>query len=438
MSNAPLPPSLRLRPLASLVVTLAAGASFAAACAEGVEKKDFGEDFSDSGRKDSGTITPEDGAAPELDGASPGDSSVPPVDSEAPDTSLPDGATCTGVYAVLSGDDTSAKGSLKTGASWATQNLAGDAVLSGPAIVPFGAGFTAAFRSTGDALKIVTAQGATFGAASRLGTSSTRGTPTLAASGADMHLVFQDTAYQYMHTAWSGAAFGAAAAVGTPTSFGPEPLSAALVGADLVVAFGGDSQGALYVQSRTGAAWGAAAAVAGTNVCATAGGGGVSRCGGAPALLATGGATNDLLAVHIDRTTRLLTQSTRNATTKVTTANGPVAAGTTSDDEVFLAKAGANRAVLVFRGQNGLGYASLVDLSQSPPTFAAPTQLSASALASVPRVTSGVCGDDAAAVFVTTAGQVRLVHLRGTTWGNEEAVGTTGATNKVAAVASRP
>jgi hypothetical protein len=330
VSNAPLPPSLRLRPLASLFVTLAAGASFAAACAEGVEKKDFGEDFSDSGRKDSGTITPEDGAAPELDGASPGDSSVPPVDSEAPDTSLPDGATCTGVYAVLSGDDTSAKGSLKTGASWATQNLAGDAVLSGPAIVPFGAGFTAAFRSTGDALKIVTAQGTTFGAASRLGTSSTRGTPTLAASGADMHLVFQDTAYQYMHTAWSGAAFGAAAAVGTPTSFGPEPLSAALVGADLVVAFGGDSQGALYVQSRTGATWGAAAAVAGTNVCATAGGGGVSRCGGAPALLATGGATNDLLAVHIDRTTRLLTQSTRNATTKVTTANGPVAAGTTS------------------------------------------------------------------------------------------------------------
>jgi hypothetical protein len=149
VSNAPLPPSLRLRPLASLVVTLAAGASFAAACAEGVEKKDFGEDFSDSGRKDSGTITPEDGAAPELDGASPGDSSVPPVDSEAPDTSLPDGATCTGVYAVLSGDETSAKGSLKTGASWATQNLAGDAVLSGPAIVPFGAGFTAAFRSTG-------------------------------------------------------------------------------------------------------------------------------------------------------------------------------------------------------------------------------------------------------------------------------------------------
>ena len=77
-------------------------------------------------------------------------------------------------------------------------------------------------------------------------------------------------------------------------------------------------------------------------------------------------------------------------------------------------------------------------LAQSPPSFAAPVQLSATALASVPRIAAGVCGDDAVAVLVTTAGQARLVHLRGTTWGNEEGVGTTGATNKVAAVASRP
>jgi hypothetical protein len=156
-----------------------------------------------------------------------------------------------------------------------------------------------------------------------------------------------------------------------------------------------------------------------------------------PGLLATGGATVDLLGVHVDRDTRLLTSSTRNATTKATTAHGAVLAGTTSDEEVFLAKAGTNRGVLAFRGQNGLGYASLVDLTQSPPRFSAPVALSATALASVPRVAAGICGDDATAVFVTAAGQVRMVRLRGTAWGGEEAVGSVGVA-KVAAIATRP
>ncbi len=411
-----------------------------AACAEGVEKKDFSEDFggNDASRRDAavaadGAVLPQDDAAvPEVDGAVPTDGATDATTFDAADAD-----SCTGTIAVMAGDETSLKAAFKTRGAWTTQTLAGESALSGPALVAFGTGFQAAFRASGDALKLTSSTGSAFGAPARLGTSSVRGTPTLATNGVALHLLFQDTAFGYMHATWAATAFETPAAVGTPPSFGPEPLTGAVVGAELVAAFGGDSQGALYTQVRTGTAWSAAAAVAGTNVCATAGGGGVSRCGGVPGLLATGGATVDLLGVHVDRDTRLLTSSTRNATTKAATAHGAVLAGTTSDEEVFLAKAGTNRGVLAFRGQNGLGYASLVDLTQSPPRFSAPVALSATALASVPRVAAGVCGDDATAVFVTAAGQVRMVRLRGTAWGGEEAVGSVGVA-KVAAVATRP
>lgn len=410
------------------------------ACAESVDRKEFGEDFGDDastgrdGSTSDGQVVLSDGAVVEQDGA------VVEEDASAADATTADAAdadTCTGAVAVLVGDDTSLKGAIKTRGAWTTQTLAGDAALSGPAIVPFGAGFTAVVRSTGDALKTVTATGTAFGATTRIGTASTRGTPSLAAAGTALHVVFQDTSYKHSHAAWTGTAFGAPAEIGAQ-SFGAEPPAATLVGTELVVAFGGDAEGPLFTQARTGTTWSSTAAVATTNVCATAGGGGTSRCGGAPALVATGNATSDVLAVHIDKTTRLLTASTRNATSKVFTAHGGIGTGTTSDDEAFLAKIGSTRAVLAFRGQNGMGYASLVDLAATPPTFAAPVQLSTTALSSVPRVSAGVCGDDAVAVFVTTAGQTRLVHLKGTTWGGEEGVGTVGASNRVAAVATRP
>ena len=410
-------------------------ASFAA-CAESVEKKDFGEDFSDSGRRDATTVAP-DGAVVLADGAIVAPEDATPADDATADTAAPDADTCTGAIAVLVGDDTSLKGAVKTRGAWTTQTLAGDAALSGPALVAFGTGFSGVIRSTGDALKTVSATGTAFGATARIGTASTRSTPSLATNGTALHVVFQDLAYKHVHATWTGAAFDTPADLGAQ-SFGAEPPAAAMVGNELVVAFGGDAAGPLVTQVRTGTTWAAVAPVTGTNVCATAGGGGVSRCGGAPGIVATGGATTDLLALHIDKATRLLTPSTRNATTKAVSAQGSLAAGTTSDDEVFLAKIGATKALAAFRGQNGLGYASVIDLAQSPPSFAAPVQLSATALASVPRIAAGVCGDDAVAVLVTTAGQARLVHLRGTTWGGEEAVGTVGASNRVAAVATRP
>lgn len=415
------------------------------ACAVGTERKEFGEDFTDSGSgRDaiafvdgaSDAATSPDGAPPP-DGASPVDAapdqSAPPVDAGG-DTSAP---PCTGQLAVIAGGDAALSAAVHTAGAWTTQSIAGASAASGPAVVPFGAGFLAVFRATGDALSAVSSTGTSWGAPARVGAASTRSTPALALTGTTAHLAFQDPSFLYVYSAWNGATWETPSAVGTPQSFGSEAPALVGVGATVVAGFGGSSEGALYLQERVGGVWGAAASVTGTSVCGNDGSGGTSRCGGAPSLLATGGATVDLLAVHIDRATRILTSSTRVASTKAVTAHGPVGAGVTSDDETFLAKAGASRAVLTFRGQDGKGYAALVDLSGAAPAWSAPVALSGSTLASVPRVAAGICGDDAVATFVLTGGGVKVVRLRGTTWSTEEAVGSISAA-RFAAVATRP
>ncbi len=443
---------LSLRALA-LCLGVPVSLALLAACAVGVQRKEFGEDFSDAGVGTDATTDratpPVDGApdaVPPGDGASPVDASVdqvaPPVDATVPDTAVPDAAVpdaglCTAQIAVVGGDATTMYAAIHTAGAWTTQAVAGGSAQSGLALAAFDGGFTAAFRATGDALNTVTATGTVWSAPARVATASTRGTPALAVTGATAHLAFQDTSYLYAYSPWNGASWDAPSAIGAPQSFGAEPPSAVGVGGNVLVGFGGPSEGALNVQERVGASWGAALAVTGTAVCGTAGGGGVSRCGGAPALLATGGATADLLAVHIDKTTRLITASTRNATTKAFTVHGAIAAGTTSDEELFLARAGASRAVLVFRGQNTKGYAAIADLSVTPPRWSAPVALSSADLLSAPRVAAGVCGDDAVATFVVTGGAVKIVRLQGTAWVGEETVGTMG-TARFASVATRP
>jgi hypothetical protein len=409
------------------------------ACATSAEKKDFGEDFSDAGN-DAKVVPVGDSSTPPQDGSvTPTDGSVePPTDgSVTPDSSTPDASTCASQIAVLAGSETGLSGAVRAASGWSTQALTGESATSGPAVVSTGTGFAAVFRASGDALKSTQVTGTTWSAPARIATASTRSTPSLALAGTTLHVAYQDLSFQFVHSANSGAAWATPDAVGSPQSFGPEAPSAVAVGTSVVLAFGGSAEGPLYTQVLTGTTWEGAAQVSGTSVCATAGGGATTRCGGAPGFLATGGATADVLAIHIDKSTRQLTASTRNATTKAFTAHGAIGAGVTSDDEVFLAKAGASRAVLAFRGQDGKGYAALADLSASPPTWSAPVALSSGGILGVPRVATGVCGDDAEAVFVTSAGAVRLVHLKGTTWGSEEAVGTI-AGAKVAAVATRP
>lgn len=303
-----------------------------AACATSAEKKDFGEDFSDSGTDAKSPVG--DSSTPSQDGSvSPTDGSVePPRDgSVTPDSSTPDASTCASQIAVLAGSETALSGALRTASGWSTQALTGESATSGPAVVATASGFAAVFRASGDALKATQVTGTTWSAPARIATASTRSTPALALIGTTLHVAYQDTSFQFVHSANSGAAWAAPDAVGAPQSFGPEAPSAAAVGSSLLLAFGGSAEGPLYTQVLTGTTWEAAGQVTGTSVCATSGGGSVTRCGGSPGLLATGGATTDVLAIHIDKATRQLTASTRNATTKTFTSHGAIGAGVTSD-----------------------------------------------------------------------------------------------------------
>lgn len=439
------------RPTLFAVVSLATLAAPTAivACAVGTDRKEFGDNFADSATPDAAVFVDaaSDSPIPPRDGAPPvdatPDATPPPVDAGQDQLSPPIDAaadtspSCAGQVAIVSGDDTQLSAAIHTSGAWTTQAVAGASAASGPAVAALGAGFVAVFRAAGDALSSTTSSGTTWSAPVRVGAASARSTPALAITGTTAHLAFQEASFLYAYSPWNGAAWDAPTAIGAPQSFGFEAPSLVGVGASVIAAFGGSSEGPLYLQERTGAAWGAASSVTGTWVCGTNGGGGVSRCGGAPALLATGGATADLLAVHVDRATRILTSSTRAATTKTLTVHGPVGAGVTSDEEVFLAKAGPTRAVLTFRGQDGKGYAALVDLSGAAPSWSAPVALSSSTLASVPRVATGVCGEDAIATFVLAGGGVKILRLRGTTWGSEEAVGSAPAA-RFASIATRP
>ncbi len=420
-------------------------------CAVGAEKKGFGDDFTDdAGGRDA---TPKDSAPPRDGSLSdteplPADARPPPdasgqdtsvadtsaPDTSVPDTSVPDASGCVGQVALLAGSSTAFNGAIRAGATWSSAAIAGGTAASPPAIVPHGAGFSAVFRAQGDALNSTVYSGGAWSVPVRIGAASTRDTPALALVAGVPHVVYQNTSFLYVHGTWTGAAWdGATDPVGTPQSFGPVAPAAAGRANELVVAFGGDSQGMLFVQSNTGGTWGASVGVAGTAVCASG-----TACGGAPGLVALpAGGASDLLALHVDKNTRLLMASTRNAASRVWTSHGSISAGTTSDEELSLSLAGGSRAVVAFRGQNGRGYAALADLGVSPPRWAAPLQLSASLLASPPRVAAGVCGDDAIAALVLQNGEVKVTRLVGAAWAAEEAVSGMGVA-RYASIATRP
>ncbi|MBL8611800.1 MAG: hypothetical protein JNL38_30935 [Myxococcales bacterium] len=408
------------------------GLAAAAACsAEGSENKTFGQVFdvdggdataSSSGGSSSGSSGGDGGGSSSSGGSSSGGSSS--GGSSSGDASSP--GCVAGRYALVSGAAAGGQGSIFDNAGWSTSVLAGATVKGPPAVAASGASFVGVIRDGADALQGVKHTGAWSGLA-RIGSRTARDTHALAGPGATLHLVYQDSvAYTYYHGTYDGTAWDAAAdavTFGGNASFGPRAPGAAFVGAELVVVNGGDAQGALYAQSFTGGAWGAAVAVGGTAVC------GRVDCGGAPSVVATAGA-NDLLAIHIDKDTTNLVASVRSAAGKAWTSQGPirpVAPIATTAEAPSLALATATRAVVVFRGTDQKAYASLGDLTQSPIAWSAPQALGSGTVTTPPVVTRGACADDAAVALVTGAG-VQVARLRGTSWTSPEAVpGTTGA-----------
>lgn len=412
--------------LAALAVAAAGAAE--ACSAEGSEAKTFGPSFDLDGGRD-GSATPDDGGGSSSSSSSSSSSGGDggPIDGGGDGASTGDaGSACTaGRVAIVSGG-AAAQGSVLGPSGWTTSTLTGGSVKGPPAVIHTGAGFAAVVRDSADALQ-ATSFGASWSALARVGNKTARDAVGLAMVGTTTHLVYQDSAlYTYFHGTNAGAGWDAASdpvSFGGNQSFGPVGPGLVATGTELVVANGGSAEGALYAQSFSGGAWAAATAVSGTAVCGRVG------CGGAPAAVATAG-TNDLLVLHIDKDTTNLIGSVRNAATKAWTAQGPIrpaAPIATTTEAPSLALANATRAVAVFRGTDQKAYASLGDLTQTPIAWSAPTALSSSTVSAPPVVARGACDADAFVALVS-GGEVKVVRLRGTTFGAPESVpGTTGA-----------
>jgi hypothetical protein len=113
---------------------------------------------------------------------------------------------------------------------------------------------------------------------------------------------------------------------------------------------------------------------------------------------------------------------------------------------VSLAPLPSGGALLVFRGNDGNGYFSIYPPNvgpqpgpfQSNSPWSAPAPLpNATSLAAPPQIAAGVCGDEAALVFVNTRNEVNVLTYRAGSWTTRVTL-TGGSGVTTAAIASAP
>ncbi len=427
-------------------------ALFSAGCvASGSDAEPHGQSF-DGPSSDGAISAPRDaGMDALLDARSPGASDAadapspdatvtdaPTIADAAPDakdtSASPDASpTCTATTVIVAGGASSAFGASAVGPGSFVVQALGGAALSPPGLVAFGSGFAALLRTSGNGLASV-GYGAAWTATSAFAVAGALAAPTLSPVGGALHGVYLGIDNRYYHGVFDGSKWDSASdpvghvADGGTQAFGPAAASSAAAGGALVLAYQGNDQH-LYTQSWTPAAgWSDGAAVGTATLYANA----------APALVALGGATNDLLVVYVASDTKLYA-AVRAAATKVWSAPGLVDATAFTHDEVRAAATGTDRAVVVYRGTDQKPYATTYDASRGAP-WSVPAPIAGvanPAVLSVPSVSSGVCGDDALAAFVDSAGNVSTATLRGTAWASRGAVAGIGGAS-VVTIATRP
>jgi hypothetical protein len=376
---------------------------------------------------------PEGGAA--ADGPISEEEGGPTTNPEGgPDPDSATTPTCTsGTVAVLAGNDSALTGAVQiNGGAWTGAAIAGGAAKSVPSLVAFGTGFVGLTRGPSDALQSVT-YGASFSAATAVGSLTTIGSPALTVLGTNAQAVYLSGApdankflrIENTGASWSTTGDAVANAVDGP-SFGPTAGTIAAAGADLVFAQDGSNQG-LYVQARSAGAWSTAQAIFGAGTFAT---------GAPPALVAVDGKL-DLVLLYADNTVNhVIGFATRDAVTK-TWSNAAVTQGTAqTGEQMSVARISPTVVLVTFRGNNGRPYTMTGTLGASSITWSLPVPLLAdtSTVDSVPAVAKGVCGDDAIAVFAT-GGQIKATRYRSNAWTVPTTV--TGASGSRVSVATR-
>ncbi len=383
-----------------------------------------------------------DGGLTQGDGAARGDGALPPPpppppppsdggqDSGGQDSGAQDagqdsggqdsGGGCTDTTAVLSASATSLYESAATGTGGFTTTTVSGTYRGGAQLVAFGGGFVGTIVGASDAIQFTKWTGGTWSGLAPIGAAT--GAPALATvSATEVDLVYRglDGKYyfgKYISNAWDAAngAVGGSAA----QSFGPTAVGLAGVGGAALMAHAGGNNTNLYAE---GLAAGSAAQIGAAQTQTLV-----------PAVIATSGA-NDAMVVYVHSGDFKVSWATRAS--GVWTDRGAIDATLFTGTGVPVAAAplGGGKAVIVFQGSDGKGYAVTFDGTNW--VLPAVNLGGGVALSGLPVVAPGACGDDAIAALPASGSGVKVVRLSGGAWSAaEDVASTTGAT--VAAIAT--
>lgn len=391
-----------------------------------------------------GTITAEDpapsqadaGRAPQAPPPAPTSTGVRDAQA-APDAADASSGECASTMAVFGGSSSAAFGWTWSRGAWTTaQSIAGGAAgASVPALVADGSHFLAVAAS-GNALSYTRATNGSWSALVNVPGASSGDSPALVTVGTDAHLVFRANDQKFYHRTYASGLWSATndpVGPGTSQSFGPSPPTAAASSAAFTITQSGQD-GVVYVQSWA-SGWSAARQLSGAMDAATT----------SPRIVTLANGTSLVVFSHSD-TLLLYASGIGNAWEPAQALYNTQTTQAMTGSPVSLAALPSGGALLVFRGNDGNGYFSIYPPNVSPQPgpfqanspWSAPAPLpNATSLAAPPQIVTGVCGDEAALVFVTTQNEVDVLTYRAGSWTTR--VTLTGATLvTTAAIASAP
>jgi hypothetical protein len=327
-----------------------------------------------------------------------------------------DAAACAALTALLAGSPSSLAGAVSVGGgAFASSPLTGS-LASAPAIAPLGGAFQGLLRASGNALDAVSYAAPSWSAPAPLsGGPRAPDAPAIAAVGASLHAVYLSTGNLYFHATWNGTAWDSGsdpvkpANDAGPQSFGPARPSAAGLASEFVLAYQGNDNH-VYAQSWTSAGGWASAVKIGSDTLPS------GPATSPPVIAAMDSGAKDLVVVYESAADTKLYSFARDASSKQWSGPTLVNATAFTHEAATLAPMAGGRAIVAWRGTDGLGYTSAFDASAG--AWTAPVPLVAGTnppVASAPSLAPGNCGDDAVAAAVSNGGVI-VARYAGGAW----------------------
>jgi hypothetical protein len=355
-----------------------------------------------------------------LDGSSEAESEAA---SEAGEAAAP----CTSTMALLAAGSSSTAVAVYGQGQWSSATAISGGAAAGPSLVSFCGGYLGAFVGSGTAPLEWTAYTGSWSAPAQIASALGQGIPALAVTGAAAQVVYWGTDDKFYHGIYSSSWNAANDPVGSPQSFGPSGPSATAIGADVLVAQSGQD-GTLYDQTWSGT-WGAANPHAGTLLEPSISPAVVPLSGTGPDAMIVFVSAADAGSYYLQYTVR--TGTTWSAPEYVFDQTGHVAYTSYAPSLAALPGGGA---ILAWWGSSP---AYAYESTYGAGGWTSPIGVSADTIQSPPSVAAGVCGADAVAAYVTTAGTVSVATLTAGTWTTPVPIGDASGMQTVA-IATTP